>query len=435
MQGATGAPGLCHHGASTMQERPRHRRAVVRPQDAVWLLLFVTLAWFSPAQSPVEIALLLCLGVFQVVEPRVEYFGSDRGTVTAVLIKLALCYLLMGWTGGITSSYHLTLLLPVISAAVSLNLAGTAAVLLLTCLSYLSFLLYLDWTRFELTAAGVAELALRVIFLPVVGLVTWQLAEANRLEARKSQAVALELARANESLHEAEAAVRRSDRLAALGQLTAGLAHELRNPLGTIRASAEMLRKNLADGDAVTAELAGFIATEVDRTNSLITCFLEFARPLKLRAAPASVDEMLDRAIADYQRQEPDSGIAVIRNYAPDVPAIEMDSELMERVFLNLLLNAAQATAAGGAVTIRTRPFDDGVEIAVLDRGRGIAKSDLENIFNPFFTTRPDGVGLGLAIVSKVIDEHGGRITVDSEPGRGTTFRVYLSATLKSHTT
>jgi signal transduction histidine kinase len=122
----------------------------------------------------------------------------------------------------------------------------------------------------------------------------------------------------------------------------------------------------------------------------------------------------------------------VIRNYAPDVPPLEIDSELMERVFLNLLLNAAQATAPGGAITIRTRPYDDGAEVTFLDRGKGIQRKDLDNIFNPFFTTRAEGVGLGLAIVSKVIDEHGGRITVDSEPGRGSTFRIYLSATLKS---
>src|SRR5207245_77831 len=111
-------------------------------------------------------------------------------------------------------------------------------------LSYLSFLLYIDWSTAEIDATAIGELGLRVVFLPVVGFLTNQLAEANRVEARRYQAVSEQFAAANQSLQEAEEAVRRSDRLAALGQLTAGLAHELRNPMGTMRASAEMLLKN-----------------------------------------------------------------------------------------------------------------------------------------------------------------------------------------------
>jgi two-component system, NtrC family, sensor histidine kinase HydH len=259
-----------------------------------------------------------------------------------------------------------------------------------------------------------------------VGFVTWELAEANRAEARKSQAVARQLAEANRSLQEAEAAVRRSDRLAALGQLTAGLAHELRNPLGTIRASAEMLAKKVGAEDAVAGELAGFISSEVDRTNSLITRFLEFARPLKLRLAPTSLAEVLDRAVTEMERHNPPYEVSIHKNYAPDIPPLSLDAELMQRVFYNLLVNAAQATAPGGSVTLKTRPFGAGAEISVIDRGSGIAAEHLESVFNPFFTTKQDGVGLGLAIVSKIVDEHGGRIALESEPGQGSVFRVFL---------
>ena len=111
-----------------------------------------------------------------------------------------------------------------------------------------------------------------------------------------------------------------------------------------------------------------------------------------------------------------------------DTPRIQADAELLGSVVYNLLLNAAQATPPGGTVTVKTRPLGDVVEIAVIDRGAGIAKPDLESIFNPFFTTRRDGVGLGLAIVSKIADEHGGNINVESEPGAGSTFRVFLAA-------
>jgi two-component system, NtrC family, sensor histidine kinase HydH len=333
---------------------------------------------------------------------------------------------LMGWTGGINSTYYFLLLLPVVSAATTLAFVGTAAVTTLACLSYLSFLLFIDFTRLEIDAYAMRELELRILFVPVVAFLTYQLAEANRVEARRSQAVAEQLSEANANLQKAEAAMRRSERLAALGQLTAGLAHELRNPLGTIRASAEMLNKTLPEGQDVNRELAGFIAEEVDRTNSLVTRFLEFARPVHLKVAPVNLNEVLDRAALELSRKQPPIDAAIHKNYAPDIPLVPMDRELMERVFYNLLLNAAEASAAGSTVSLKTRAGDGMVEAAIIDRGSGIDALQRENIFNPFYTSKTDGVGLGLAIVAKIVDEHGGRIVVESEPGQGSVFRVQL---------
>lgn len=370
--------------------------------------------------------MLLALGLLQIIEPRIPAFQTNHGLIASIVLKLGLCYLLIGWTGGITSTYYVILLLPVLSAATTLNLGGALAVTAGTCLAYASFLLFIDWSHSELTPEGLAELGLRIIFLPVVAFMTHQLAESNRVEARRSQAVAAQLEQANRNLRAAEAAVRRSDRLAALGQLTAGLAHELRNPLGTIRASAEMLVKNVADENEIGRELAGFIATEVDRTNSLITRFLDFARPLKLRLEETDVSTVIDAAITELGRHAPPLPISIHRNYSLDVPRAYLDAELLQRVVYNLLTNAAQATPNDGAVTVKTRLRDELIEISVIDRGSGIEKKDLENIFNPFFTTKSDGVGLGLAIVSKIVDEHGGRIAVESQPGQGSVFRVYL---------
>jgi len=124
------------------------------------------------------------------------------------------------------------------------------------------------------------------------------------------------------------------------------------------------------------------------------------------------------------EREAP--GIAFYRNYAPEIGPFPFDAELLERVFYNLALNAAQATQAGGAVTVKTRMVARFVEVSVIDRGSGIDPKHMETIFNPFFTTKPTGVGLGLAIVSKIVDEHGGKITVESEQGKGTIFRVLL---------
>lgn len=401
-------------------------RGAVRTQDLVWLLLFAALAVVSSTQTRQEITLLLSLGVFQLIEPRIAYFSTDRGSGIAVLIKLALCYLLIGYTGGISSTYYLALLLPVVSAATTLTAFATVVVTVLACLGYLSFLLFLDWSHQELTPYATGELGLRVVFLPVVAVLTHRLAEANRVEARKYQAAAEQLEVANRSLQQAEDAVRRADRLAALGQLTAGLAHELRNPLGTMRASAELLKKNVAHENAVALELAGFISSEVDRTNSLITRFLDFARPMHLRHDSASLTEVVDRAIRELEQHNPPYNITVYRNYSPDIPPLTIDAELIQRVIYNLLLNAAQATPAGGAITVKARLAGDRVEVAVIDRGPGIEERHRENIFNPFFTTKTDGVGLGLAIVSKIVDEHGGRISVESQPGSGAIFRVDL---------
>lgn len=400
----------------------------IRPQDLVWLLLFSALALVSNNPSRQEIAILVCLALLQIVEPRVPHFATDRGAVSAILLKLALCWSLIGWTGGISSTHYVILILPVLSAATTLNLAGTFAIAVLACLAYLSFLLYVDWTRYEFTAEAFSEVGIRVILLPVVAFLTHQLAEENRVEARRSQAVAAQLEAANQDLQAAQAAIRRSERLAALGQLTAGLAHELRNPLGTVRASAEMLGKSIPAENEIGRELAGFIASEVDRTNSLITRFLEFARPIHLRLQETDLAQVIDIAIEELGRHNPPLPISVHRNYSPDIPKVRVDAELLQRVFYNLLVNAAQATPAGGTVTAKTRATGDAVEVSIIDRGKGIARDNLESIFNPFFTTRADGVGLGLAIVSKIVDEHEGRIEVESQPGAGSIFRVVLPA-------
>jgi two-component system, NtrC family, sensor histidine kinase HydH len=404
-----------------MSPVPSAWRRYVRPQDFVWLLLFSAVAAFSPERSIKVITVLVALGVVQVLEPRL-------GAIPTIVLQLALCYLLIGYSGGVSSSFYLILLLPVISAATNFGLAGTAICSLLACAIYLSFLIFLDWKNEYIPPDQVLELALRSVFLPVVGYMTHQLAEAHRSEARKAQAAAEQLAAANQSLQEAEAQVRRADRLAALGQLTAGLAHELRNPLSTMKTSADMLARSVAAENAVAREMAGFIGAEVDRTNSLITRFLDFARPQHLRLETGDLAALLDRAIERFERERnsASAGITIYKNYSPGIPPLAFDAELMERVIANLLSNAAEASPADGAITVKTRRADSTVEIAVIDRGSGIAPKDLESIFNPFYTTKSEGVGLGLAIVSKIVDEHGGQIAVESTPGEGSVFRVYL---------
>jgi len=396
---------------------------LIRPQDVVWLPVFAILIATLPVADAPEVMPVVALGVAQVLEPKL--FRSTRGRIFWIALKLAFGFMLMGYTGGINSPYFLVMFLPVVSAANFFGVLGTLISTLLASGAYLTYLLFVrEWADVS------ADVAVRIAALLMVGNLASILVEEIRRQSEQHRLTAEQLAQANVQIREAEEAVRRSDRLAALGQLSAGLAHELRNPLGTIRASSEMLGKSLRAENEVAREVAGFITSEVDRCNSLVTRFLEFARPLKLRTDRADLAQVLDRAVAAVGREVP--AVVIYKNYQPDIAPFPFDAELMERVFYNLIVNAARATAPGGTVTVKTRAAGGFVEISVIDRGCGIEAKQLDSIFNPFFTTKPSGVGLGLAIVAKIVDEHGGEIAVESEVGKGSIFRVRLPAELKS---
>jgi signal transduction histidine kinase len=250
--------------------------------------------------------------------------------------------------------------------------------------------------------------------------VVFEQARAKRIEMQRTRDA---LGR----LVETQASLRRSERLAALGQLTAGLAHELRNPLGTIRASAEMLNKKAArDKPEVMSEMAGYIQSEVDRMNSLITSFLNFARPLEVH--PAEAD--LRSVIADVFNQQAElarsRNVALIEEVAANAAVFQFDADLMKVALSNLVQNAIQASAEGQQVKVEVAGAGSKVLVRVIDQGSGISPQHLESIFNPFFTTKAQGVGLGLAIVAKIVDEHRGAIQPISELGKGTTFELTL---------
>jgi signal transduction histidine kinase len=391
----------------------------IRPHDLVWVAVFGALVASAKFGDAYEIVPLVLLGIVQILEPRIPAAPSTRSRVFWILLKLILGFLLIAWSNSINSPYWIVLLLPVVSAATWFGLVGTMLFLAAASAAYLFFLFFVR----EASQISV-DLVLRVASLGMIANLANFLAQEVREETAKHRRAVELLAEATAQVEQAEEAARRSDRLAALGTLSAGLAHELRNPLGTIKASSEMLGRQVGGENEVAREMSGFIASEVDRCNSLITRFLQFARPLQPHLETADLAQTLDRAVALVERESP--GVAIYRNYAPEIPPFPIDAELMERVFYNLVLNAAQATAQGGAVTVKTRAAGGAAEVAVIDRGSGIDAKNLDTIFNPFFTTKPQGTGLGLAIVAKIVDEHGGKITVESEPGKGSIFRVLL---------
>ncbi len=389
-----------------------------RGQDVLLAVVLGVLIFLAHNAS--ERAFISAVTVLQLTEGRV-FQSRTWVRILSVVLQLAIIWVLIGISNGVESHYYLLLLLPLISTASFSGLAGTLAVSVAGVGAYLSFLLYyVDYNHNEVAPEVRHILAIRCLMLSAAAITVSSLASLIRSQSAQYKSTAEQLAAANKHLMEAEAAIRRSERLAALGQLSAGLAHELRNPLGSIKGSAELLQKSSHDGgDPMAKELAQIISSEVDRTNSLVTRFLNFARPLDPRRETVDIREVIDRAVSRTDTE-------VIRQYAGGLPRLAIDPELMEQVFLNLVINAAQASKPGDPVTIRTREVDGQAEISVIDQGCGIPKDKMETIFNPFVTTKQNGVGLGLAIVAKIVDGHGGKMAVESEPGKGSTFRVLL---------
>ena len=284
---------------------------------------------------------------------------------------------------------------------------------------------------YELTADGATELAIRNFFFFLAAIVVNRFATESRFQAQRYRALAEALEETNRQLAQAQEEKRRTERLAALGQLSAGLAHELRNPLAIMQGSSEMLSRRAASGDALTAELAANISGEVNRLNNLITRFLNFARPSELHRKPVPLAPLLDRALKHVRDRWPEARVTVERRYADGLAAIPLDADLCEQAFTNLFLNAYEAMEeTGGVLRVAIAPANSagrsGVEIEIADTGPGVPPELTTQIFNPFFSTKKTGVGLGLSIVSKIVDDHRGSVRVASESGKGARFRIFL---------
>jgi two-component system sensor histidine kinase AtoS len=220
---------------------------------------------------------------------------------------------------------------------------------------------------------------------------------------------------------------RRMGELAAIGQLAASIAHELRNPLSSIKGAAQFLQKEYEDHSAIV-EFLGIIIDEVNGLNKLTTEFLDFARPMQLELAHTSVNTVIDKTLQLMSVHITDNNVVVKENLDPTVPEIQADEGQLEQVMRNLIINALQAMPDGGALTLSTgRAPSGGVYMSITDTGIGIPEEKLDRIFLPFFTTKTKGTGLGLSVVRKIVENHGGRIEVNSEVGTGTTFTITLN--------
>ena len=264
----------------------------------------------------------------------------------------------------------------------------------------------------------------------------FQQSDVNLMEALAANAViALENARVFEELRDAQAQLLRSEKLASMGTLVAGVAHEILNPLNNLSIQVQMLKEGiLADDPEALGESYRTMDTQVNRITRITQNFLHFARHREPQLKNLDMRNVLDQVLDLVEYQYRVENVELVRDYARDLPQVEGDEDQLGQVFLNFLANARDAMPEGGQITLRTRScLRDGtpwVRITVEDTGTGMPKGILNQIFDPFFTTKPEGkgTGLGLSVSYGIVENHGGKLDVETEEGKGTTFLVELPA-------
>jgi two-component system sensor histidine kinase AtoS len=227
---------------------------------------------------------------------------------------------------------------------------------------------------------------------------------AHKLEAREKQ-------------------LRNVDRLASLGILAAGVAHEVRNPLAGMKSCAQLMQRKAISPEV--AGLAGDINEEIQRLDTIVRQLLEFARPGEAARTQVALAPIIERSLEMTRNALEKAGIEIVQKTAA-APEVFVDPGQAQQILLNLILNAAQAMPTGGALQISLQPTDEEVVLAIADNGCGIAPEHLDHIFDPFFTLNPGGTGLGLSVAHALMEENGIRSKVVSRPGEGTVFRLFF---------
>jgi two-component system sensor histidine kinase HydH len=257
-----------------------------------------------------------------------------------------------------------------------------------------------------------------IIVFFLVGTVTGVLADRGMRQRR-------ELAALNRELQDSFEQIKRADRLSAIGQLSASLAHEIRNPLASIDGATNLIESEQTPKEMRKASLA-IIRKEVQRLNRLLTNLLDFARPRKPEFQTVHADRLLDGIIALACHSAEQKGITLHKDVSATMSAFECDPEQMKQVILNLVINAVQAMTGAGDIVLAARQQDSSVAISVRDQGPGIDAEDLDKIFNPFYTTKDAGTGLGLSVVYQIVNQHGGVVTAVRNPEGGMTFSLTI---------
>jgi len=311
--------------------------------------------------------------------------------------------------------------IPVLLAALWFGWKGGLAAASLAGASYIPHVVMAWNAEPQYRAAQYIEIGM---FFAIAAL-TGVLADHERAQRHKVEETARRLSEVYTQLQKSFEQLRRADRLSALGELSAGLAHEVRNPLGSIEGAMQILsRRDLAED--TRQEFAEMGSREVVRLKGLLTHFLEFARPQQPRVVASDVELLLQSVATLASEMAKMTQVEICIEALAPLPQVSVDPEQIRQVLLNLVINAVQAMPAAGKIKLRAVHDEESVRIEVEDEGVGIPAEDLERIFDPFFTTRASGTGLGLSIAYQIVNQHGGHIAARRNPERGMTFAVTL---------
>ena len=321
---------------------------------------------------------------------------------------------------------------PIVLGGVWFALRGGIVTSILASLLYMPHVLF-HWQHHPSIAL---EQYLEIVLYNVIGCLTGFLAERERQQKLRYQKTAETLEESYRKLREQadqiieiEGQLRRADRLSALGELSAGMAHEIRNPLGSIKGTAEILRDGVAPDDP-KLEFADILIKEVDRLNKVLEDFLRFARPEPVEHGRFSPNKAIEEVLELTRQQALSNRVEVEVVLAEDIE-IPGRGEQIQQALLNLVLNALQVMPDGGQLKVSSTVHGNEVGIHVSDSGPGIAMEDRERIFNPFVTTRDSGTGLGLAITQRIIQGHDGHINLESTLGHGSSFTLCLPVSMR----
>lgn len=317
---------------------------------------------------------------------------------------------------------------PIILAALWFGFRGGLLCSMLVSIAYAPHILF-QWGG-HLTLE--MEKYLEIVLYNIVGGVTGLLSQRERERGLELQKTARGLEESYQKLREQsqriitiEEQLRQAEKLSTVGEMAAVLAHEIRNPLGSIRGAAEILKDDYQPGDP-KHEFIEIQIKETERLNRVVEDFLRMARPMPSQMTHCSLREELETVVTLVSRDAQNRTVSLLLEAFPDKASVSADGEKLRQAFLNIVINALQATPSGGRVKIWIKQVESAYEIFVNDNGAGISGDALSKIFEPFFTTKPDGTGLGLAITKKIIESHGGSLSVESEVGKGTTVVVRL---------
>ncbi|MEI6205865.1 MAG: ATP-binding protein [Desulfuromonadales bacterium] len=325
--------------------------------------------------------------------------------------------------------------LPIILSAIWFGFRGGLACSLAVSIVYAPHILF-QWGG-HLTLE--LERYLEIVLYNIVGGVTGLLSQRERERSVELQKTADGLEHSynklrvqSEQILAIEENLRRAEKLSTLGEMAAVLAHEIRNPLGSIRGTAEILRDDFKPGDP-KYEFIDIQIKETERLNRVVEDFLRMARPQSIERAPCSIQSELETVTTLVVNDARQRRVTLDLTAPPLEVIVTGDGEKLRQAFLNIAINALQATPAGGHISIVLHRTDARIEISFRDSGSGIAPENLQRIFEPFFTTKQDGTGLGLAITKKIIEGHGGTLHIKSEVGKGTKVIVSLPIQIILH--